>query len=499
MTGKSRSVGDDLNRHLAALEAAASLLADRRDEALSSAKRIARALARLGDAAGMPELGAAARGFGEAPEDEVEASLERLCAHLKREIASAAAPQGTVLIIEDDPLPAKLLQVALNAVGWQVAVAGTAADAETVLAQAPVTAIVLDLVLPDADGRNVLLRLKEDRERHSIPVFVASARSDPHVRAECLALGAEDFLSKPVNADQLLAAIAAHAVSPSRARREPGGEVAGRMDLASAYSRERTENSVVGLIGAARRRPEREPRDRSSRDAALMRAGQAIAHQLMDGGLVARWDVDNLAVLFYDADVAEALRILDAARDELAAASDGEMDFSAGVATAGEDAKLEEVIEAAGHLLYLAQTSESGQVISDPKQVRPPSVKILLAEDDEVAAKLLVYRLTREPGFEVLHCGDGNEALKTAEEHSIDLAILDVNMPGITGFDLLTRLREIPRYSNLPIAMLTALGSERDVVRGLELGADDYIVKPFSPTELIARVRRLLGRPVGAA
>ena len=179
MTGKSRSVGDDLHRHLAALEAAASLLADRREEAVDSAKRIARALARLGDAAGSPELSAAARGLIEPPEGEIEASLDRLREQLKREITSAEAPQGTVLIIEDDPLPAKLLQVALNAVGWQVAIAGTAAEAETVLAQAPVTAIVLDLVLPDADGRNVLLHLKEDPDRHSIPVFVASARSDP--------------------------------------------------------------------------------------------------------------------------------------------------------------------------------------------------------------------------------------------------------------------------------------------------------------------------------
>jgi DNA-binding response OmpR family regulator len=432
-------------------------------------------------------------------DEEFDAGLAQLQERLRREIDTAEAPHGTVLIIEDDPLPAKLLQAALNTAGWQVAIAGTAAEAESILTRAPVTAIVLDLVLPDADGRNVLLRLKEDPKRHSIPVFVASARSDPHVQAECLALGAEDFLSKPVKADQLLEAIAAHAADRSRSQLEPRDGIAGRLDLANAFSTARTANSIVGLIGAARQRLEPEPANQAWRDAALLPVGQTIARLLADRGIIARWDVDNLAVLFYDADVAEAHRILTVAREELTSAANSGIDFSAGITPVGKNAALEDVIEAAGHLLYLAQTSEGGPVICDPKQARPPTVKILLAEDDEVAAKLLVYRLTREPGFEVMHCGDGNDALKMAEEQRIDLAILDVTMPGIGGFDLLTRLREIPHYSKLPIAMLTALGSERDVVRGLELGADDYIVKPFSPTELIARVRRLLGRPAGAA
>jgi two-component system OmpR family response regulator/two-component system alkaline phosphatase synthesis response regulator PhoP len=77
------------------------------------------------------------------------------------------------------------------------------------------------------------------------------------------------------------------------------------------------------------------------------------------------------------------------------------------------------------------------------------------------------------------------------------LVLLDVKMPGMDGFEVLERLRKTPSYVDVPIVMLTSMGSEADVVRGFRLGADDYMLKPFSPTELVARLRRLLrrGRP----
>ena len=74
------------------------------------------------------------------------------------------------------------------------------------------------------------------------------------------------------------------------------------------------------------------------------------------------------------------------------------------------------------------------------------------------------------------------------------MAILDVKMPEMDGFELLDRLRKVPNYYEIPIMMLTSMGREEDIARGFELGADDYMVKPFSPVEVLARVRRLLSR-----
>jgi DNA-binding response OmpR family regulator len=99
--------------------------------------------------------------------------------------------------------------------------------------------------------------------------------------------------------------------------------------------------------------------------------------------------------------------------------------------------------------------------------------------------------LVRE-GFEVMDFLNGEDAFTWAADSDFDLAVLDVKVPGMDGFELLERLRAMPRLDDVPIVMLTGLGSEADVIRGLELGANDYMLKPFSPTELLARVRRLL-------
>lgn len=121
---------------------------------------------------------------------------------------------------------------------------------------------------------------------------------------------------------------------------------------------------------------------------------------------------------------------------------------------------------------------------------------ILLAEDDTLTARLIVHRLERE-GFIVAHYPDGRSALEAAQDpdnRPFALAILDVKMPSMDGFELLGRLKEDPSLGEIPVVMLTGMGAEQDVVRALSGGADDYILKPFSPTELALRVQRLLAR-----
>jgi len=115
---------------------------------------------------------------------------------------------------------------------------------------------------------------------------------------------------------------------------------------------------------------------------------------------------------------------------------------------------------------------------------------ILLVEDDESIAEPLVFGLQNE-GFRVLHAIDGHEGLELARAEQPDLILLDVMLPRMDGFAVCRTLR---RESAVPIIMLTARGQELDRVMGLELGADDYIVKPFSFRELLARVRALLRR-----
>jgi two-component system phosphate regulon response regulator PhoB len=119
--------------------------------------------------------------------------------------------------------------------------------------------------------------------------------------------------------------------------------------------------------------------------------------------------------------------------------------------------------------------------------------RLLLVEDDRSLAELITFHFERE-GYAVTRTGDGEEALLLAEEVRPDLMVLDWMIEGISGIEVCRRLRRRPTTSNLPILMLTARGEEDDRIRGLETGADDYITKPFSPKELVARAAAVLRR-----
>ena len=122
--------------------------------------------------------------------------------------------------------------------------------------------------------------------------------------------------------------------------------------------------------------------------------------------------------------------------------------------------------------------------------VRGPMARILVV-DDELVVTDVVERYLRLEGYEVIAAPDGAEALRLAEEWAPDLVVLDLMLPKIDGLEV---CRELRRTGSVPIIMLTARGEEADRVVGLELGADDYVVKPFSPRELVARVKSVLRR-----
>jgi DNA-binding response OmpR family regulator len=120
-------------------------------------------------------------------------------------------------------------------------------------------------------------------------------------------------------------------------------------------------------------------------------------------------------------------------------------------------------------------------------------MKILVVDDDPELLSLVAFAL-RQAGLLAVEAGSGERALALIAEEAPDALILDANLPGIDGFEVCRRLRAAG--NSLPVLMLTVRGDEEDVVRGLELGADDYLTKPFSPRTLLARVRALLRRAV---
>ena len=121
--------------------------------------------------------------------------------------------------------------------------------------------------------------------------------------------------------------------------------------------------------------------------------------------------------------------------------------------------------------------------------------RILVVDDEEDILELVRYNLTRE-GYQVSGAASGEAALKKARSETFHLIVLDLMLPGIDGLAVAKQLKNQPATKAVPIIMLTAKGEEADIVTGLELGADDYVTKPFSPRVLIARVRSVLRRKI---
>jgi two-component system alkaline phosphatase synthesis response regulator PhoP len=133
-------------------------------------------------------------------------------------------------------------------------------------------------------------------------------------------------------------------------------------------------------------------------------------------------------------------------------------------------------------------------------EVLMSSEKVLVVDDEENIRELVKYNLERE-GYRVTTVGSGEEALQQVVSNQPDLIILDLMLPGIDGLDVCRKLKNNSKTTHIPIVMLTVKGEESDIVIGLELGADDYIAKPFSPKVLLARIKAVLrrrkGEPIG--
>jgi two-component system, OmpR family, alkaline phosphatase synthesis response regulator PhoP len=119
--------------------------------------------------------------------------------------------------------------------------------------------------------------------------------------------------------------------------------------------------------------------------------------------------------------------------------------------------------------------------------------QILLVEDRPDIAELIAFHLAKE-GYEVVQAYDGEEAVKKLSESSIDLIVLDLMLPKISGLEILKKIKQDPHLKKIPVIIESARGDDADIIMGLEMGAEDYVTKPFSPRVLLARVRKIFQR-----
>lgn len=415
--------------------------------------------------------------------------------------------QVRLLLVEPDDGLADLLTAMLQTPYRQIHRVATAAEAQQWLQQQrSAHLIITELFLPDLDGRSLILWIRQQPQTQQMPILVLSAHLSSAVKAECYALGADDVLEKPFDPAELSLIVASLL---QRMILQQGSDpltgLPGRALLEETFARLQQLHRqtgapfLVAFVDLDRFAEINERYGTAIADAILRQVAWHFGRLLRPGDVVGRWEADTFCLLLPDTSETQARllleRILEALQTEpikLAEAPPLTLSFSACIfpLSGNKPARLMDLHQQSQQCLQRRRADAPVQSIHEYLAHKR---RILLVEDDPDIAALIQIRLQRD-GYEVVHLANGREAAEWARQHTADLVILDVKLPGMDGFELLAFLRAQPAFAEVPIVMLTSLSQEQHVVRGFELGADDHVVKPFSPVELSARVRRLLHR-----
>lgn len=491
-----------------ALENAKKNLNTNPEETIDSIRRIAHSLRGSGATYGFPEISEAAAKVEEADNEAIPDTLEHFL-HTLTAIAGEKSDKNNVLIIEDDVDICHLLQLTLSSQNnYHVHLAYTAQEANQYLADNSVDLILLDMVLPDMDGRNLILLFRENPTTAMVPIIVLSARGGKQIQSECLALGADAYYIKPFDPKTVASAAKAQldrAKQFSRfSQRDPLTQLPNRaafremMEKQTAKMQATSHPSALALLDLDYMESLNDQFGQAKGDKIIKTTAALIQENLPDYTYAARWKGASFAVYFPRKTEHQAAEIITGLKDSLRTVPfeflpdpSLKISFSAGVIEMLNPIPFDELTAKAEETLYLAKSAGRNCVLTSSASFSPLKKQLLLADDDPLTASIIQHRLTRE-GFEVIHAQDGQEALDIAKNQSFSLAILDVKMPVIDGFQLLKELRQMTAFRKTPIIMLTSLGEEKDIVRGFSLGANDYMQKPFSPIELLARIHRVL-------
>jgi DNA-binding response OmpR family regulator len=396
-------------------------------------------------------------------------------------IAAARHPM-TVLLVEDDAFQRMVVGAYLRRAGHTVVEVPAGDQALAKAREAAPTIVLLDLDLPGLDGHGVCRMLKADPELASIPVVFLSAEQDLESRMIGLALGADDFLIKPIDSQELLLRLHRLRERMQSAEPAPHGVVLSYDAFRTATQRTlQRERAALALV---RTTPH-------SRDAII----DALRQETRRRDIVGEYDRHHLSVLLPNAPAAIA-------RDRLAAIIRPVLDAGAAGVCAGIAASssagartVDDLFEEADAALAVARHRKVAVALqADEQPAAEPggddSPLVLIGDDDPDVVRIVDAHLGAA-GYRRVVAFDGAKVIEQVDAMRPAVLIVDLMMPRMTGFDVLGRLRDMPERRP-KIIVLSARGREEDVTRAFDLGADDYIVKPFNPQELVARVNRLL-------
>ena len=455
--------------------------------ALAPLRESAHKLAGLGGMLGFPSVSEHAAAFEQAllaePVDlaATRAAMQRMAGGFTRDL-SATAPSwahdavhadraARILVVEDDQEQRRIAASGLRAAGYSVVTAESGTEAvETARVERP-DLILLDVDLPGLDGMAVCRQIKLDRTLAAVPVIFCTARTGLMDRMAGLTLGADDYITKPYAPSELLLRIRRLVARPTAAA--PDAVTADGLlpfDQFTATARTALAQGPAAVVMV--RLP---PQD-------LARAASRFVDDVRRRDILGRLSDTHIVLLApgLSAGVARsAVRAILEKTPKFEDAAIGAVDSPP--ATPGGDL-LDAMVAAADLALAADRVGRGGS--------QPGKTTVLIAEDDPDVIHIVDARL-RAAGYRTVLTLDGQQTLDALERESPAVILLDLMMPKLTGFDVLMRLREHPAQSRPRTIVVSARGRDEDVARAFELGADDYVTKPFNPEELMARIARL--------
>ncbi len=475
-------------------------------DAEQSIRRLAHQIGGSAASFGFTELGALARNV-ESSDDAKLGECTEVLSNTLEEILQTNSPQvNFILVVDDDPAIYDLVASCATAPGRIIRHAQSVAAAKLLIDARDWQLIVLDLILPDGDGRDLLTALRSSPRTEDIPVVVLSAKGSSLVKNECAAYGIEAFMEKPLNLDLVPSVISSALERSKKLVREAYEDaltgISNRVGFrkvfshAWAVSRRQDQELTIALIDLDHFKRFNDTYGHDVGDKVLAATGEVLSEVLRESDILGRWGGEEFVVAFPNTSANDAGKSLAKMANRLAEtkieeAAGETLTFSCGVVTMNQDEELDQGLLRADQLLYAAKRNGRNQILSTMPEADPHKPRILVAEDDPILARLILRELA--DAYEVTHAVDGAHAIQlAAENRDFDMVLLDFNMPKVDGLAVLKTLRQQREYKDRPILMLTAVSSDEIVEQAFSSGADDYIVKPYSRRALMARIGRHL-------
>jgi two-component system, cell cycle response regulator len=413
----------------------------------------------------------------------------------------------TILVVEDDHLNMKLMRSILNLGHYQILEAGEAETGLELAAKHHPDLILMDIQLPGLDGLTATRRLKQTPELADIPVIALTGLAMDGDRENALAAGCDDYISKPINTRTFLASIGQQLAPAEDTSAPPAAE-----PQAPSAGPVRSKILVV----------DDDPMNVKLISAILSRDDYAIvtAYGGEDALRITRAEHPDLILLDVMMPVMDGYQVTQEVKGDPATAGipiimvtalNGTEDKVRGLESGADEfltkpvnraellARVKSMLRLKQYRDQLMLRTRSEQAFAHPAAPAPVSTaatrrqKVLLVEDNAKDLRLLSGQLAEQP-YDVVVAADGEAALQHALAGGIDLLLLDIFLPGIDGFDVCQQLKASAATRDIQVVLITCLNDLDGKIKGMELGADDYLIKPVDGRELTARIKALLAK-----